>query len=83
MIQDLINFSNTNQFLFLEANKESFFFFFFSMNYNNNSNRKISKFSVEGKERKAVNCEIVNKHLLYICINKPLSKFVENATDEI
>ena len=51
MIQDLINFSNTNQFLFLEANKESFFFFFFfSMNYNNNSNRKISTFSVEGKE---------------------------------
>ena len=52
MIQDLINFSNTNQFLFLEANKESFFFFFFffSTKYNNNSNRKISKFSVEGKE---------------------------------
>ena len=51
MIQDLINFSNTNQFLFLEANKESyFFFFFFPMKYNNNSNRKISRFSVEGKE---------------------------------
>lgn len=49
MIQDLINFSNTNQFLFLEANKESFYFFF-STKYNNNSNRKISKFSVEGKE---------------------------------